>query len=381
MLQAVALWLALGNTAVAEQSPFRVATYNTSLHRPKSLQLAAELEGECPQARQVAEVLQRIRPDIVLLNEFDYDSDGRAAAAFLGRYLAKPQSPELQPLSYPHRFLRPVNTGRPSGRDLNKDGERDGPADAVGFGLHHGQYGMLVLSRFPIDQQASRTFQQLLWKQMPDALLPGDSRGGSYYDDEDLAVLRLSSKSHWDVHIRVDDRVLHLLASHPTPPVFDGKEDRNGRRNHDEIRFWADYLGGTAPYLVDDQGRRGGLAESAEFVVVGDLNADPQRGESRENAIGQLLTHPRVSSRIPFRRTGIPSQPDQSAASENPATASFGGGRQFRVDYALPSKRLLWRDAGVFWPEGDAPGAKAIAASDHRPVWVDLQWPAAADVP
>ena len=28
----------------------------------------------------------------------------------------------------------------------------------------------------------------------------------------------------------------------PTPPAFDGEEDRNGRRNHDEIRFWVDYV-------------------------------------------------------------------------------------------------------------------------------------------
>ena len=29
---------------------------------------------------------------------------------------------------------------------------------------------------------------------------------------------------------------------HPTPPVFDGPDDHNGTRNHDEIRFWSDYI-------------------------------------------------------------------------------------------------------------------------------------------
>jgi hypothetical protein len=35
---------------------------------------------------------------------------------------------------------------------------------------------------------------------------------------------------------------VHFLVSHSTLPVFDGPEDRNGRRNFDEIRFWADYI-------------------------------------------------------------------------------------------------------------------------------------------
>lgn len=62
-----------------------------------------------------------------------------------------------------------------------------------------------------------------------------------------LAVLRLSSKSHWDLPDYVGDRVVHVLAAHPTPPVFDGPEDRNGLRNADEIRFWADYVAGPTP--------------------------------------------------------------------------------------------------------------------------------------
>ena len=61
-------------------------------------------------------------------------------------------------------------------------------------------------------------------------------------EEEELEVVRLSSKSHWDVPVKVGGHTVHVLASHPTPPTFDGEEDRNGRRNHDEIRFWADYV-------------------------------------------------------------------------------------------------------------------------------------------
>ena len=81
-------------------------------------------------------------------------------------------------------------------------------------------------------------------------------------------------------------------------PVFDGPEDRNGRRNHDEIRLLADYITpAKSSYLTDDQGVRGGLAEEAAFVILGDMNADPHDGASRSHAARQLLEHRRSVSR------------------------------------------------------------------------------------
>ena len=65
--------------------------------------------------------------------------------------------------------------------------------------------------------------------------------------------------------IVIGRKTVHFLVSHPTPPVFDGPEDRNGTRNHDEIRFWADYIrrGRRSRYTYDDAGRRGGLEGGA----------------------------------------------------------------------------------------------------------------------
>ena len=113
---------------------------------------------------------------------------------------------------------------------------------------------MAILSGYPIDTDGIRTFSTFRWKDMPGALLPVDkATEKSYYLDEALAIFRLSSKSHWDVLIRINDRIIHFLACHPTPPVFDVPEDRNGRRNHDEICFWADYLSpDRAGYIRDD---------------------------------------------------------------------------------------------------------------------------------
>lgn len=225
---------------------------------------------------------------MVLINEFDYDP--AAPAAFQSNYLARPQNVsgagETTPVTYDQTFTAPSNTGVPSGFDLNNDGAVGGPDDAFGFGVFPGQYGMAVFSKLPIVREDIRTFQTFRWSDMPDARLPadpqdadGDGDLANWYSDAERAAVRLSPKSHWDIPVEIDGKVVHFLVSHPTPLTFDGPEDRNGLRNADEIRFWSDYVTG-ADYIYDDQGRMGGLAEDALFVIAGDLNSDPNDGDS-----------------------------------------------------------------------------------------------------
>jgi len=379
-------------TITAAESPLtiRIATYNVSLQRNEPGKLLRDLQsGTHQQARQIAEVIQRVKPDILLLNEFDYDQEGRTLDLFEQLYLGQVQQNQ-QPVKFTHRYIGPVNTGRPTRFDLNRDGQFDGPADAVGFGHHEGQYGMALLSKFPISVGQVRTFQQFLWADMPGALLPvNPSDQSSYYSSEELQVLRLSSKSFWDLPILIGRpsgpvRSLHLLCAHPTPPVFDGPEDRNGRRNHDELRMIADYLDPqNSDYLVDDAGQPGGLQESCSFVIAGDLNADPIDGDSLPGAIDQLLTHRRVDSSWTPSSTGSPGSPSKplqhdSSQRGNPAhhTASFGKNKRhnYRVDYLLPSRDLVVVNGGVFWPRPGEPGREAVTASDHRLVWLDIHW-------
>jgi Endonuclease/Exonuclease/phosphatase family len=370
----------------------RFATFNASLNREKPGDLIRDLSNpDNPQARNVAEIIQRTRPDVLLINEFDFDPDRRGPALLQENYLARSQN-GAEPIDYPHRYSSVVNTGVPSGLDLDGDGEastepgsRGFGNDAFGYGLFPGQYGMVLYSKYPIDPQAAREFRTILWKDMPGALLPTKADGTPWYSTEALKVFRLSSKSHWDIPVRVGDRVIHVLASHPTPPAFDGPEDRNGRRNHDEIRLWADYLTGgqKASYL----GAEAAASSPSSFVILGDLNADPFDGGSVPGAIGQLLDHPRVDASI------IPSSRGASAASRVQAGANIGqkgppeqdtadfddrSVGNLRADYVLPSKGLKPLGGGVFWPEESDPLARlvrmspAVASSDHRLVYLDL---------
>src|SRR5262245_56956807 len=125
------------------------------------------------------------------------------------------------------------------------------------------------------------------------ALLPDDPNSEEPADrhlPEELDVFRLSSKSHWDVPILLGDQTVHFLVSHPTPPVFDGPEDRNGTRNYDEIRFWADHIvPSRSGYIYDDEGHSGGMPPGAMFVIAGDQNSDPLDGDSIPGTIQQLI--------------------------------------------------------------------------------------------
>ena len=295
-------------------------------------------------------------------------------------------------MEFPYAFIAPSNTGVPSGFDLNNNGVVSGGDDAFGFGLFPGQFGMVVYSKYPILASTARTFQHFLWKDMPGAMLPDDpatAAPADWYSPEEQAVFRLSSKSHWDLPIRIGKEAVHFLVSHPTPPTFDGAEDRNGTRNHDEIRFWADYVGNRkrSAYIYDDEGRYGGLKR-------GHAVRDRRRPERRS-----------LRRRLGRRRDPAAARPprdqrDQPTSEGGPEASALQGGANtthegdpaydtadfadtapgnLRVDYVLPSRTgCATVGAGVFWPTTTDPlyrltGAFPFPTSDHRMVWVDVR--------
>ncbi|TQS44128.1 endonuclease/exonuclease/phosphatase family protein [Cryptosporangium phraense] len=380
----------------------RFATYNLSLNRPTQGLLREQLANPDVddvyrrQAHNVAEVIQRAHPDVVLINEFDYDPE--AARLFADNFLAKSQN-GAPAQRYPYRFVAPSNTGIASGFDLDNDGTVDTTPgdqpygnDSFGFGVFPGQYGLVVYSKYPIDVRAARTFQLFKWKDMPGNAIPTD-----FYSADEQKVLRLSSKSHWDLPIELGRKTVHFLVSHPTPPTFDGPEDRNGRRNHDEIRFWADYI---APkksgYIYDDKGRRGGLKPGQSFVIAGDENADPNDGDSYQNAIRQLTDNPLINAKsFPISAGAV-----EAAKLQGGANATHKGDPKFdtadfadtapgnlHADYVLPRAGTKVVRSGVFWPVQADPlfrltgvfgtewsAVNGFPTSDHRLVWADLKF-------
>ena len=344
-----------------------------------------------------------MNPDVILFNEFDYDAAGTAIASFQSNYLGVSQGGQT-PVTYEHVFLAPSNTGIASGFDFNNDGSIGGGNDAYGFGNFEGQFGMVLLSKFPIT--GSRTFQEFLWNDMPGNIIPDADdpqtpEADTWFTPDELNAFRLSSKSHWDITVDVNGIPVHALAAHPTPPVFDGPEDLNGRRNHDEIKFWTDYVDG-AGYITDDDGLSGGLAPDDRFVILGDYNADPFDGDSTGDVALQLLNHPKINGSplscptslggpdAGARTGGINSSHTGSHALDTGDFNDSGPGN-LRVDYVLPSINMAIEDQGVFWPEDEDPLFKLVGdfdfdlfsmgfptgffSSDHRLVFADVTVP------
>lgn len=381
----------LGAQISAEEiNTLKVATFNVSMEATNYKALGMEPSdevlqhvlstGEHSQVKNIAEIIQRVNPDILMLNEFDYIADkSKGVEAFVKNYLNVSQR-GLEPVDYPYTYVATVNTGEPTKFDLDNNGKAEGfGGDAYGYGLYPGQYGMALLSKYPINVDSIRTFQKFRWHHMPHPQVPvipdesgNTDQGEPWYNVEEWAALRLSSKSHWDVPVKVGDKVVHILAMHPTPPNFDGSEDRNGKRNNDEIRLMADYLSpDKGTYIYADNGEKVSLSENARFVLVGDFNAADIGDKHREGVIEQLTEHPLVNNDT------IPTSAGGAAASgaefSNRFTAYWGA----RADYVLPSRYgFEVRDAGVFWPAKTSDLYRLVkdreASSDHRLVWVSL---------
>ena len=144
VLLATVLALALVAPAFAGQrADVRFATFNASLNRGAPGDLIADLSSpdadtaRVRQAHNVAEVIQRVQPDVLLINEFDFYPDGQAAELFRDNFLAVSQN-GAPAADYPYFFVAPSNTGIQSGFDLDNSGGVGGPNDAFGFGFFPG---------------------------------------------------------------------------------------------------------------------------------------------------------------------------------------------------------------------------------------------------
>lgn len=351
--------------AQAQADTIRLAVYDSGLTRKGPGLLLRDIDKATDdQIAAVAQVIVRNAPDILLLLRIDYDAEARALIAFRDMLASSG-------LDFPHVFTRAPNSGQPTGLDLDGDGVVSGARDAQGFGWFPGQGGMAVLSR--VGQiRDGRDFSTLLWRDLPDADL--GPTGARVLNQAAMSRQRLSSTGHWQVSVNLPrGGALHLLTYHATPPVFDGPEDRNGRRNADETRLWLHWL----------NGRFGPVPN--HFVIMGNANLDPLDGEGRTAPLTALLQHPRIQDPRPASAGGQDAARRQKGANSrhhgNPAldTADWRddpGPGNLRVDYILPAAGLRVIAAGVDWPPASDPALSVVkAASPHRLVWVDIATP------
>ncbi len=357
MIRALAL---LALTTPAWAAPLRVATYNPGLSRDGPGLLLRDLEkSQDSQIDAAISVIAAAKADVILITEIDWDYDHSALTALTTRLAA-------QGLDYPHVFAPQPNTGLATGLDLDGNGRLGEPRDAQGYGSFTGQGGMATLSRYPFGN--TRDLSNLLWRDLPETLSD---------DAPDIAAIqRLSTTAHWIVPVETPNGPLDLLAYAATPPVFDGPEDRNGRRNHDETALWLRYLDGQLPEKPSEN----------PVVILGTPNLDPMDGEGRRTAITTLLADPRLQDPAPTSpgaasapQTGTNATHHGNPAQDTTLWPAEGPGNapgNLRADMILPDARLTVTASGTLWPAPDDPFAATVATgSDHRLVWVDLTLP------
>ncbi|MEZ8695230.1 endonuclease/exonuclease/phosphatase family protein, partial [Vibrio splendidus] len=253
--------------------------------------------------------------------------------------------------------------------------------------------------------------EHLQWKDMPTATMPtitncndswnpipeGMKCGDDWYTAEEWAEVRLSSKNHVDAPILIPQEdgtseTIHLLMSHPTPPIFD--TGKNKVQNADEVNFWVDYIEGQN-YMYDDKGVTGGLSTDAKFVVMGDLNADPLKGDGDLTAINALMDHDKVNRLATFGPLAPASLggPECLALGEckeanwdTPYPGQVTSTSGLRLDHVVPSENLTISDSGVYWPATFEDGRLLMndervgsygngkdVSSDHRMVWIKAE--------
>jgi hypothetical protein len=290
----------------------------------------------------VRDLIAAARPDVLLLLRFDYDLEGVALAAFAERLAEAGHA-------MPYRFALRPNSGWATRLDLDGDGRSGTPDDAQGFGRFAGAGGKAILSRLPIDSAGVRDHSRFLWRDLPDALIP-ERDGEPFPSAAVFAVQRLSSTGHWEVPVATGSgERLRLLTWHAGPPAFGGPEQRNRRRNHDETVFWSRLLDGALPIEPPEE----------PFVLMGNSNLDPERGDGIHTAMQDLLAHPALQDPRPTGRRPGTDAPDTATA------YWLRGPGAMRVGYILPSAGLEIRDAGLVWPEDRG----------HALVWVEIALP------
>jgi hypothetical protein len=371
----------------------RVAQFNI-----RELTTAKLLDPQSPQVRAAAEVIARFDADVLCLNEIQYDlagvpdpqlpgdapaarpgalsldGDGAGNAARLGERVAE-VDPELR---YAHSAVFLGNSGfafegNPAGKGAELFAMR-------GFGEFEGRFNTGVLSRFPIRADGVRVIADFPWHDLPgnriaelEAELGVKVPAGFPLFEKALHIVPIEiGAAAADGEDGGDQaELLYLILLHP---VSSGFNDLNPFRNADELHALALFLSGELPGVEP-------LPEGARFLVIGDLNSDPEDGES-PGSVNVVADHPRVAAHFPTGDGGeIGTHPERntflSGCGRDGAIVTKPSAKlQLQLDYLLPSVTLGEPVAsGIFWPhhQTDPDGyALACRASDHRHVFVDL---------
>jgi 3-phytase len=370
-----------GGGGGADSGPVRLRVGHFNLREMSTAKLLDESDE---QATAAAQILARFAPDIISINELQFDMQGVPTPSMPGapgttgwgqfdvfgadnaHRLADRIAAAGTPEGYEHRLIFVGNSGYYwEGSTLGFDW-----FILRGWGEFRGRFNTAILSRYPILLDQVRIISDVPWDALPENHIAKmkaetgiDVPPGFPIFEKGLNI----------VPVQVNDEVLHLVLLHTVSPAFD---PINPYRNYDELRALVMFLDGQLPGVEP-------LPPDAKFMIVGDLNADPDDGDGLPGAIQQVLDHPSV---IAVFGAGAGTKGnngqyntylsgcglDDGSIVQNP-TQKF----QLQLDYLLPSTNLGEPlETFLFFPDFQTEREDfdlACRASDHRFAYTDIQ--------
>ncbi len=309
---------------------FRVATLHAELTRKGPGLLLRDIErGGDKQIDALALLVGSVKPDVLFLTKVDFDLEQRAANAL------------RDVLGFSHMFALAPNSMKVTQLDLDGNGRAE---DRQAWARYAGEGAMLLLSQHPFALRFH--LNDVLWSDVQGAQMPV----AGFLDEEAASAIKVVTQGFWVLDLLPEDHApMTFVAFQNSAPVFDGPEDLNGLRNRAQL--------GLLNAVMDG---KYGMFPKKRFVLIGNSNLDPQRGEGDRAAMSALLADKRLQDPRPRSEIG------------GETTAQWETPGAMRVSYILPSAEWELGQTAVVWPRDGPLRAAAEQASRHRMVWMEL---------
>jgi len=254
------------------QTSLRVATIEANLTADAPGKLNENLMGaNNQQAGHVADSIAQANADVVVLTNMD--ADQVAVDTFRDLYLNNTED-DRSDVDYQYSYLAVGSKGLQSGADLNADGVIGGAPDAWGQGSFEEQGSVVVLSKYPVDEEQVTAVSKLKWQDVANNQLHHTKLDGVL-----AASMPVMNTGLWDIPIEYRNQRVHVIAAQTEPE--NQNQDVAAARQSDELKVIVDYLDGE-DYVHIDEGRQAKGVGDEKFVVAGALNLQAS-GEPRIN--------------------------------------------------------------------------------------------------
>ncbi len=341
------------------------------------------------------EILKKLNPDILSINEIQFDKVAVPNKNFNSEGENFNKLLKISGLDFLDKTFNEANTGKNSRTDdignyvlkPNQD-QRSKLADKVNFGMFPGQYSTAGAFKYKILKKVVIT--DLKWKDFnPDVDLTKykDMSGEPLPED-----MELFDKNFSDITLDIQGKDVHIILLHTVPAYgFGNPHSPNIKRNHDQLEFLKWYL--TRKSKFKYQGEIKPLKENSTFIAMGDWNVDPKSKNLGAKVINELASTFKL-----WQGDYVPTYIGQS----------FSPGEfKAQLDYILMSNNILVSNSGVYLPDPrreelgcgnilrkpfrpkkvkvtykvndkkcyalvDKEFYKVKKASDHLPIWADI---------